>query len=94
MAIEDKIETRIVELVGFHYSEEPLKGRSVLLEQTQYLPTLMELMYLMNSGKLSDYKVILVKNDEDDLLYQPGYEFFNERVTLNITKKIRNTNEQ
>ena len=91
MEIENRMQSRTVELVGFYYTESPLKGKSVMIEQKQYLPNVIELSELMNTGKINDYKIIVVKKDEDNLLYQDGYEFFNERI--DISEKIENENE-
>lgn len=77
-SIEKVMKKRKVELVGFYYRENPIKGGTVMKEQTQYLPDMVELGCLMNSGLMDNYKIILVKKEEDDSLYQDGYEFFNE----------------
>jgi hypothetical protein len=86
MKLENRMKSRTVELVGFYYTESPLKGKSVMIEQKQFLPDIIELSELMNTGKINDYKIIIVKKEEDDLLYQDGYEFFNERI--DISEKI------
>lgn len=76
--LDKKMKSRKVELVGFYYSENPIKGGTIMKEQTQYLPENLELAMLMNTGLIEDYKIILVNKQEDDSLYEDGFEFFNE----------------